>query len=156
MRPFGGTAIYDALLSAAPIFERRRHQRAAAVVISDGDDTASDHTLSDVRTALRRSDTFVYAIAIQVWDRRALSTRVNPHTLRVITSDSGGYTEVIQDSPELADATARIAHELNHQYTLGYTPHRPPDGRYRSIRVKARRGSYTVRARRGYVADRRR
>ena len=49
-------------------------------------------------------------------------------------------------------ATARIADELNKQYTLGYASSRPPDGTWRSIRVRVRDGRYLARARRGYYA----
>jgi hypothetical protein len=94
----------------------------------------------------------VYAIAIDAPETRAINDRVNPSALREITTESGGYTEVVHDSPELAPATARIADELNHQYTLSYTPARPVDGTYRSIRVRVA-GDYRVRNRRGYVAD---
>jgi Ca-activated chloride channel family protein len=157
VRPFGGTAIYDALVAAAPVFTRRRHQRAAVVVISDGDDTASDATVHSVRSAMRRSDAFVYALAIEVSDPRSIGTHINAQVLRDITGDSGGYTEVVKDSAELSPATARIAEELNHQYVLGYTPTRPPDGQYRSIRVKVQRhADFVVRARRGYLATVRR
>jgi hypothetical protein len=34
---------------------------------------------------------------------------------------------------------------------LGYMPAHPADGKYHSIRVRVRSGSYIVRARRGYV-----
>jgi uncharacterized protein with von Willebrand factor type A (vWA) domain len=64
LRPSGGTAIYDAVISALPQIDRRNRQRAALLIISDGADTASDATLRDVRAALLRSDAFVYAIAI--------------------------------------------------------------------------------------------
>ena len=81
---------------------------------------------------------------------------MNPFALREMTSESGGYTEVVHDSPELGPATARIADELNHQYTLSYMPSRLPDGSYRSIRVRIVGRDYRVRTRRGYVAERRR
>lgn len=151
IRPWGGTAIYDALVAALPMFGRRQHQRAAAVLISDGADTASDRTLSDVRSAFHKSDAFLYAIAIDAPDKRR-SARVRPEALKELTDASGGYTEVIRSTQELGEATARIAHELNHQYTLGYASPRTPDGTYRSIRVKVKTPGYFVRARRGYVA----
>ena len=83
---------------------------------------------------------------------RPINDRVNPFALREITSESGGYTEVVGDSPELGPATARIAEELNHQYTLAYRPPGPADGSYRSIRVRVPGKNYRVRTRRGYVA----
>ncbi|SVA46980.1 uncharacterized protein METZ01_LOCUS99834 [marine metagenome] len=153
IRPYGGTGIYDAMMEALPMFGLRVNQRAAVVLISDGSDTGSEADVRDVRRQLRRSDAFVYAIAIDAPDTRAINDRVNPHALREITTESGGYTEVVRDSPELGPATARIAAELDQQYTLTYMPDRPPDGSYRSIRVRVRDGEYRVRTRRGYVAE---
>jgi Ca-activated chloride channel family protein len=149
-RPSGSTAIYDALVAAAPLFEQRLHARAALVVISDGADTASDRTLQQARAVLRKTDPFVYAIAID--SGGALSTQVNPEALREITGPSGGYTEVIRSAADLEPATQRIADELNKQYTLGYTAAKPPDGQWREIRVRARNREYFTRARRGYFA----
>jgi Ca-activated chloride channel homolog len=152
LHPTGGTAIYDALVASAPLFERRSHARSALVVISDGADTASDRSLQQAREVIRRTDPFVYAIAIDSPDARE-STRVNPDALREITGPSGGYTEVVRSAEELGPATERIAYELNHQYTIGYTPMRPPDGEWRSIRVRIKDRSYLARARRGYFSD---
>ena len=152
-RPTGGTAIYDAMVAFAPLFERRTNTRAAMVVVSDGADTASDRTLQQAREVLRRSDAFVYAIAIDAPDARS-STRVNPDALREITGPSGGYTEIVRTAADLGPATARIADELNKQYTLGYTSSRPPDGTWRTIRVRVTRGDYLARSRRAYFAGR--
>ena len=77
---------------------------------------------------------------------------MNAGTLREITAESGGRTEVVHDSGEIAGAAARIAEELNSQYVLGYTSPRGADGKFHSIRVHATGGEYRVRARNGYVA----
>ncbi len=152
LQPSGGTAIYDALVETAGLFERRAHTRAVALVVSDGADTASERTLHQALDAIRRTDIFVYAVAIDAPDGRA-STRVNPEALREITSLSGGTTEVVRSAADLGPATARIADELNKQYTLGYSAQRPLDGTWRALRVRVRDGDYRVRARRGYYAD---
>ena len=153
VRPYGATAIYDAMTMAMPLFRTRAHHRAAAVLISDGEDTASDSRVGEVREELRRSDAFVYAIAIDALESRPINDRVNARALRELTDESGGYTEVIRDSPDLVPATERIADELNHQYTIGYTPDHPPDRRYHRIRVRVtKQGVYDVRARPGYTA----
>jgi len=152
-RPSGGTAIYDALFAAAPIFQRRQHSRAALIVISDGADTASDRSLVQAREVLRPVDAFVYAIAIDSATERRVSTRVNPEALRELTGPSGGYTEVVRSSEDLGPATQRIAEELNSQYTLGYAATRPQDGSWRTIRVRVRNHEYLTRSRRGYFAS---
>jgi Ca-activated chloride channel homolog len=155
VRPTGGTAIYDAVLSALPLIDRRTRQRAAVVVISDGADTASDASLRDVRSALLRSDAFVYAIAIDSSNRQAINTRVNPAALGEITNQSGGRTEVVTNAAELVAATSKIAEELNSQYVLGYVSAKRADGQYHSIRVRLKEAGYQVRARNGYIAVRR-
>ena len=151
-RPTGGTAIYDAIFASAPMFQRRQRTRAAMIVISDGADTASDHSLAQTRETLRRSDAFVYAIAIDLATEPRVSTRVNPEALREITGPSGGYTEVVRSYADLGPATQRIAEELNSQYTLGYATTRPQDGSWRTIRVRVKHRDYIARARRGYYA----
>ena len=153
LQPSGGTAIYDALIETATLFGRRTNIRAAFILISDGADTASDRTLHQALDVLRRHDAFVYALAIDAPDGRA-STRVNPEALREITSLTGGYTEVVRSAADLGPATARIANELNTQYTIGYSSSRPPDGSWRALRVRIRGDGHFVRARRGYYANR--
>ena len=152
IRPSGGTAIYDAVLTALPLIDRRPRDRAALVIISDGADTASDAALRDVRSALLRTDAFIYAVAIDSPVRQAINTRVNAEALGEITNQSGGRTEVVHDTTELAAATARIAEELNTQYVIGYSSPHPGDGKFHGIRVRVDRPGYKVRARNGYVA----
>jgi len=154
VQPNGGTAIYDAVVQSSEMFDRRTKPRAALVVISDGADTASDRTLQQARDAVIKRDAFVYAIAIDAPGAKA-STRVNPAALRDLTGPTGGYTEVVRDASDLGPATQRIADELDSQYTVGYTPARPPDGSWRTIRVRVRDHGYLVRARQGYLSERR-
>src|SRR5580765_8899357 len=90
LKPNGGTAIYDAVLEGMPLIAKRNRERGALLIVSDGEDTASTAMLKDVRFALRRSQAFVYAIAIDPPDdRRPINRRVNPTTLREITDESG-------------------------------------------------------------------
>jgi Ca-activated chloride channel homolog len=152
LKPWGGTAVYDAIIGTLPLIESRHRQRAAMVLVSDGADTASDAALRDVRLALLRSDAFVYAVAIDSSDRRAINTAVNPAALREITDQSGGRTETVHGSGELLTALTGIAEELNNQYLLGYSSHRVADGQYHSIRVRVHGTDYRVRARNGYVS----
>ncbi|MBI3491978.1 MAG: VWA domain-containing protein, partial [Acidobacteria bacterium] len=152
LKPSGGTAIYDAIIESLPLVDRRQRDRAALVVISDGADTASSATLRDLHTALLRSDTFVYAIAIDSPERRTINAGVNAQALREITAESGGRTEIVRTSDDLKDATARIADELNSQYVIGYTSSHGADNQFHSIRVKITGTDHRVRARTGYVA----
>jgi VWFA-related protein len=150
IKPSGGTAMYDAIDLSLPLFDTRQHPRAAIVLVSDGADTASDTTPTLLKQKLNRSDVFLYAVGIDTLDARN-STRINPFTLQELTSQGGGYTEIIRSAAELGPATERIAEELNNQYLIGYTPLRRGDGKYHLVRVKVANDSYRVRARRGVV-----
>ena len=153
IKPTGGTAVYDAVMESMPLIAKRNRERGALLIISDGADTASNTPLKDVRFALRRSQAFVYAIAINSPDRRAINGAVNPTTLRDITDESGGRTEVVQSAAEISAASARIAEELNHQYVIGFTPTHAPDGKFHTLRVRTKNTAYKVRSRTGYVFD---
>ena len=148
--PSGGTAMYDAIDVALPVFESRQHPRAALLLVSDGADTASDATPTQIKQRLVRSDVFLYAIGIDSLDARN-SRRINPFTLNELTAQGGGYTEIVKSTEELAPATERIAEELNHQYMIGYTPLKRGNGQYHTVRVRVADQSYRVRARRGVV-----
>lgn len=150
IRPSGGTALYDAIDAALPLFEERQHPRAAILLVSDGADTASDTTPAELKQKLVRSDVFLYAIGINSIDAKN-STRINPFTLNELTSQGGGYTAIISSAADLGPATERIADELNHQYMIGYTPLTRADGKYHTVRVRVTNDTYKVRARRGVV-----
>jgi Ca-activated chloride channel homolog len=153
LQPSGSTAIYDAVIAALPLIDRRPRERAAIVLITDGADTASDTTLFDLRSALVRSDAFVYAIAIDTPEPQPIAKRVNVQALNEITGQSGGRTEIVRVTADLENATASIAEELNSQYVLGYVSAHPGDGQFHSIRVRVAKPGYKVRARNGYVAS---
>ena len=152
IKPWGATAIYDSIVASLPLVETRNRQRAAVIVLSDGDDTASDNSLRDVRSALLRSDVFVYAIAIDPADRWPINVAVNRSALDELTGQSGGRTLLVHDTADAMTALADIAEELNSQYLIGYSSPKPADGQFHSIRVRVRNTDYRVRARNGYVA----
>ena len=78
---------------------------------------------------------------------------VDEDTLRSITDDSGGRTEIIRSARDLDAATAGIADELSKQYFIGYSSNAPKDGRWHAIEVRLKRGGHHIRARKGYVAS---
>ncbi len=62
--PNGGTAMYDAVLDALPLFASGQNQKKSLVIISDGRDTASRATIAEVHQAIRASEALVYAVGI--------------------------------------------------------------------------------------------
>jgi Ca-activated chloride channel homolog len=64
VRAVGGTALYDAVVKAAPIAQQGHQRKKALIVISDGDDTDSLTTMQEVRRVVRDTEVLVYAIGI--------------------------------------------------------------------------------------------
>jgi VWFA-related protein len=86
--------------------------------------------------------------------RSSPTDRLNADALRFITDDSGGRTEIIMSARDLEPATAGVASELNRQYFLGYSTSLPKDGRWHTLEVRVKGGGkYTIRARKGFIAD---
>jgi Ca-activated chloride channel family protein len=64
MTPNGGTAMYDAVSEAIPLAQQGKNRKKALVLISDGNDTASQLGIRDVQQRIRDSEVLVYAIGI--------------------------------------------------------------------------------------------
>src|SRR5688572_14049763 len=60
----GGTAMLDALAEAVPLAQTGQHRKRAVVLISDGNDTDSQSSQSEVKQLIRESEVMVYAIGI--------------------------------------------------------------------------------------------
>ena len=60
----GGTAMYDAIARALPIAADGRNQKKAILVISDGNDTNSRTSVSELRNMIRESEVMVYALGV--------------------------------------------------------------------------------------------
>jgi VWFA-related protein len=60
----GGTAIYDAVAMAIPTAQAGTNRKKALLVISDGNDTNSTISASELRQRIRESEVLVYALGI--------------------------------------------------------------------------------------------
>ncbi len=60
----GGTAMYDAIAESVPLAQTGQHRKRAVLLVSDGNDTDSQSSLSEVKQMIRESEVMVYAIGI--------------------------------------------------------------------------------------------
>ena len=72
----------------------------------------------------------------------------NQQLLYQLAQGTGGF--VIVNSNDLLGGMQRIANDLSHYYTLGYTPPPSEEGSCHVLKVKVDRGGTIVRARSGY------
>lgn len=78
----GTTAMYDAVAQALRLTATGQHRKKALVVLSDGNDTASNAKLRDVREIIRESDALLYAIGIECATGAGRRSRQRPQFQR--------------------------------------------------------------------------
>jgi Ca-activated chloride channel family protein len=146
----GQTSLYDGIIAGLNRLKQSDLERKALVLISDGGDNASSHTLNEVIGIARQSSAVIYPIGIfddQDGDE-------NPAVLRRLARESGGEAFFPESAKQATAICEEIARDIRNQYTLTYVPANPSqDGKYRAITVKARapgRGRLSVRTRAGY------
>ena len=146
----GQTSLYDGIDAGLDHLKQGDRERKVLVLISDGGDNVSKHTLAQVIDIARHSSAIIYAIGIfddQDGDQ-------NPAVLRRLAKETGGEAFFPESSRETTSICEKIARDVRSQYTLTYIPANPSqDGRYRVVEVRARaagRGHLSVRTRAGY------
>jgi Ca-activated chloride channel family protein len=147
----GQTALYDATLEGLKRLERGKHEKKAIIVISDGADNASSHTMAQLLAAAQQSSALIYAIGIFAPD----DPDSNPQVLRRLARITGGDAFFPEGPAAIKAACQTIAREIRGQYTLGYVSSNPPrPGAAHSIRVRAQSppDKLTVRTRTGYIS----
>jgi Ca-activated chloride channel family protein len=158
VEPRQNTALYDAVYLGAEKVTRGSHQKKAMLIISDGQDNSSRYNFGEVRRLLKESDVVTYGVGIMDGrDAGSMLGMQGQAFLDELTSVTGGKSFYPQTDVEMDEIFERIALELRHQYSVGYTPKDfEPDGKWHKTKVKVKppRGlpRLTVRSRDGYYA----
>ncbi len=156
--PRNNTALYDACYLGIEKVTRGTHQKKALLIISDGQDNASRYNFGEVRRLMKESDVVVYAVGIMDGrDSGSSEGMLGKAFLDELTSVTGGKAFYPETDVEMDEIFERIALELRHQYSIGYTPTDfQTDGKWHKVKVKVKppRGlpRLTVRSREGYFA----
>jgi Ca-activated chloride channel family protein len=167
------TQVYEAMQSVAEDLLGGVEGRKAAIVFTDGVDTASYTSLESSLEAVARHQILVYPVRfntrpdvearletrgeVSEETRTSLTHayRIADSYLRDLATRSGGtvrYADRIEDLPR---AFAEIAAELRHQYLVGYyPPRRDLLDSERRITVTVSRPGLVVRSRQSYRAAR--
>lgn len=161
LKPFGSTALHDALDRAAQDLASQAEGRRAVVVITDGIDTASRGTPDEVIERSRALDVPIYSVSV-------VSPIDDPHSdaysgvtsptaaaagnalLERYAMMSGGAAFIVSDFGALKKAADAIASDIRHQYRLGYDAPDGPPGFHR-VEVRTTRKGVRIRTRSGYV-----
>lgn len=131
----GRTAIWDGVLEGLAYLERGSHSRRALVVISDGQDNASQASFEEVLSRVRSSSAAVYTMGLI----DPMNVNRRPRSLRLIARSSGGEAYFPESHQAAMAALETIARQIHSAYTLGFAPAaRDRDGRYHTLAVRVR------------------
>jgi Ca-activated chloride channel homolog len=158
----GSTALYDAVIGSVDHLKKGARDKKVILVVTDGEDNASRHSLENAVEQAQRNDAVIYAVGVFSDDdikhnRRAMK---KAHTaLTELTSATGGLAFFPEDANDTEAICTQIAHDIRNQYTLAYYPtNAARDGSFRNVLVSVipprGSGKLTVRTRAGYYAPR--
>lgn len=149
----GWTALYDAVGVYLNGMAMENGQKVL-VIYSDGGDTRSRMSITQILDLLKWIDVTVYAVGYldhQPTSSR-LEQRVRLHQLAAVT---GGEAYFPGSKEQLDEMYDKILAELNGRYTLGYVSNRPGKPGYRKVEIKVTNPAFRnlkIRAREGYYA----
>lgn len=158
----GSTALYDAVIGSLDHLKKGTRDKKVLLVVTDGEDNASRHSLENVVEQAQRADAVIYTVGVFSDDDIKHNHRAMKKA-RTALSDLATATGGLAFFPENADDTeaicTQIAHDIRNQYTLAYYPtNTAHDGTFRTVSVQVTAphgmGKLTVRTRTGYYASR--
>jgi VWFA-related protein len=153
--PFGTTSLYDAIAHTARLLQARPAGRRAIVVLTDGIDTSSSMSASEVSSLASSIDVPVYVVGTvpridhQLYlDRSSARTSASAGDLRDLASWTGGDLLWVTADADAALRAQAILSELRHQYVMAIES--ATDGEWRPLDVRTRDRRLTIRTRSGY------
>jgi VWFA-related protein len=169
-----GSLIWNGVWGSAKLKLHPVEGRKAIVLLSDGQDTGSVHSLTDAIEAAQAADAPVYTISSQPSVSFAppvivqspggigisggspvggiVSNATGIKHLRRLAEETGGAYFKVERNP--SKIFRQIEDELRHLYLLSFSlPEADRDGKFHKLVVKSSRAGVRVRARSGYVAN---
>jgi VWFA-related protein len=147
----GWTALYDAIgvyLDGAA----KEDGRKVMLLYTDGGDTRSAMSWSDLVELLKASDVTIYVVG-QLEHQSASTKNEQRMVLQQMADLTGGQAYFPNSVKELDRMYEKVLAEVHAQYTLGYlSANEKTDGTWRKVEVKIARKDCRARARKGYFA----
>ncbi len=151
----GATALYDAVVASAEHLKRNaRLEKKVLLIVTDGEDNASNETLEQaVKQLQEENGPSVYAIGILGDEEHPKRAK---RALEIMTQRTGGIAFFPKSLDEVDAISRTVANDIRSQYSIGFKPTNPRgNGGFRQIRVEARakgHGKLMVRTKSGYYA----
>jgi Ca-activated chloride channel homolog len=113
--------------------------RRIIVILSDGEDTASERTLRDAIEMAERYDVTIFGISTKNFKGASsgLVENADDKDLRKLCEETGGQLFLPSEKAELFRAFTQVALDLRQEYVLFYTPvNQAKSAKRREIKVK--------------------
>ncbi len=161
VKAYGETRLYDAVyrICEEKMFAEAGRRRTI-VLITDGEDTASDHTLEETINLALRAEVVVFVISNKAAGFFGVQAgqvdSSEDKNLKRLAEDTGGRAFFTGTTLELERGFANVTKELRSQYLIAYSPSNTNlDGKMRTIEVKIPgKKDLKIRTRKGYPAVR--
>jgi VWFA-related protein len=147
----GKTALHDAIAEGLDRLDRGKHTRQVLVVLSDGSDNASAHTLDTVLARTRAAEAAIFTVML----RDPIDGEGNPKLLKRLAEDTGGEYFDPNRLGDVPETLEHIARDIRSAYTIGYVPTKSGERALHKLKVSVRSPDGRVlkaRTRAGYVA----
>ncbi|MEP6902332.1 MAG: VWA domain-containing protein [Actinomycetota bacterium] len=173
-KPSTPNSLYDAIFAASEKIRERKKTKQILLVLTDGEDNSSDHSLKELRNHLRSVNLPVYSIAFSNENKRLFSyndltrdqgrqklgalesSQLNTAALAEISKSSGGQTfqRGIQNRFLLYGIFKKVSAEVENQYVIGFYPD-DSDGKWHKLKVSVKKPSgkrFKLSNRKGYLS----
>ena len=149
----GGTALWHGLFYTAKMLKPVAG-RKAIVVLSDGMDTGSDVSMTDLIEMVQSAETVVYSIKyaspMRFMSLSATIMQATAHGLERLSHETGGLS-YSNPGKKTSQVFSEIESDLRNLYVLGFTPPAEArDGKFHKLDVRTIRKDLVVRYRSGY------
>ena len=120
----GGTALYDAVVASAEHLKRNaRLEKKVLLIVTDGEDNASNETLEQaVKHLQEENGPSVYAIGILGDEEHPKRAK---RALEIIAQRTGGIAFFPKTLDEVDEISRTVARDIRNQYAIGYKPTNP-------------------------------
>lgn len=142
-----GTPLWDGIVAVAQLKMKPLVGRKALIVVSDGEDQGSTHTVTDAIEAAQSADTLVYTLHYLSSPRAKAPLN---DAMQKLSDETGG--RAYPDPGDPADVFAEIEQALRNLYVLGFVPPEDArDGKFHQLKITVPGRDVRVRARQGYT-----
>jgi VWFA-related protein len=156
----GSTALYDAVIGSLAHLKKGHKDKRVLLLVTDGDDDASQKSFEDAIKAAEQSNATIYTIGVFSEDDLKTDKKMVRHSKKILAElaeATGGQAYFPDNLDQVTPVCEQVAREIRNQYTVGYYPtNTAKDGTFRPVDLKVippnGRGKLAVRTRTGYYA----